>query len=154
MRQVAGGWQLSTIVSAVTGAPLTMRSGRDNSLLGVANDTADQVGDWRMSGDRSKNDQIMKWFNPAAFTQNPTGTFGTSGIGIVTGPGSYNFDIGLTKAFRISERRGLQFRSSFFNALNHANLGNPNTTATAAAFGRIASASTPRVIELGLRLHF
>jgi hypothetical protein len=145
---------LSTIVSAVTGAPLTMRSGRDNSLLGVATDTADQVGDWRMSGDRSKNDQIMKWFNPAAFTQNPTGTFGTSGIGIVTGPGSYNFDIGLTKAFRISERRGLQFRSSFFNALNHANLGNPNTTATAAAFGRIASASTPRVIELGLRLHF
>ncbi len=154
VRQVAGGWQLSTILSMVSGEPLTVRSGRDNSLLGIANDTADISGDWRLPDNRSKADKIMKWFNPAAFKQNATGTFGATGIGFLRGAGNFNCDIGLSKSVNFSEQRSLQFRASFFNAFNHANLGNPNTTVTAAAFGRITGASTPRIIEFGLKLAF
>lgn len=154
LRGVADGWQLSTIISAQTGEQLTVRAGRDNSLRGVANDTADLAGDWRLTGDRSKADQISKWFNPAAFVQNRIGTAGVAGVGFLPGPGAVNCDIGLVKAFHFSEQRALQLRSSFFNAFNHANLGNPNTSVSAATFGRITNASTPRIIELGLRFTF
>ena len=111
------------------------------------------LGSW-LPDDRTKADKIMKWFNPAAFTQNAIGTFGNTGIGFLRGAGNFNCDIGAAKLIRFSEHRDLQFRGSFFNAFNHANLGNPNTTATAAAFGRITGASTPRVIEFGLKLSF
>ncbi len=149
-----GGWQLSGIVNALTGAPLTVRAGRDNSLTGIGGDTADAVGDWKISGDRSKQDTILKWFNTAAFAQNAAGTFGNTGIGFLRGPGSWNTDFAAQKQFRITESQRLEFRGSFYNLLNHANLGNPNTTQLNSIFGRITSASTPRVIEFGLRYAF
>src|SRR5262249_20838997 len=46
---VAGGWQLTGIFTAVSGAPLTVRTGVDRSLNGQNLDTADQVGDWRIN---------------------------------------------------------------------------------------------------------
>lgn len=76
LRRVAGGWQLSTILSAVSGEPLTACSGRDNPLIRIGNDTADVVGDWPLTVDRSKADKILKWFNTAAFVPSATGTFG------------------------------------------------------------------------------
>ena len=133
---------------------MTPRSGRDNALLGIGSDTADQVADWRLPDSRSKADQILKWFNPAAFVQNAAGTVGNVGIGGILAPGNVNCDLALAKTFRFSERRNVQFRGSFFNALNHANLGGPNMTQSSPAFGRISGASAPRVIELGLKLAF
>ena len=154
VRKVLGGWQASTILTSLSGEPLTVRSGRDNALTGIASDTADVIGDWRLADSRSKSDKIMKWFNPAAFAQNATGTVGNGGIGILRGAGNFNCDIGISKSVKFGERKEVQLKSSLFNAFNHANLGNPNTTATAAAFGRITGASTPRVVEFGLKMSF
>ncbi len=149
-----GGWQVSGIANAVSGAPLTVRAGRDNSLTGINGDTADVVKDWRLPDDRSKADQIQRWFDPTAFVQNGPGTFGNTGIGFLRGPGTWNIDLAAQKQFRFTETQRLEFRASFYNALNHANLGNPNTTQLQANFGRITTASTPRVIEFGLRYAF
>ncbi len=149
-----GGWQMSGIANMVSGAPLTIRAGRDNSLTGIGGDTADVVGDWRIHGDRSKQDQINSWFNTSAFVQNPEGTFGNTGLGILRGPGMWNVDFSSQKTFRITENQRLEFRGSFYNLFNHANLGNPNTTQLNSIFGKITSASTPRVIELALRYAF
>ena len=145
---------MSGIANAVSGAPLTVRSGRDNSLTGIGQDTADAVGDWRISGDRSKQDKINAWFNTAAFAQNGPGTFGNTGIGLLSGPGTWNVDFATRKQFRFAETQNVEFRGSFYNLLNHANLGNPNTTQLNSIFGRITSASTPRVIELAVRYAF
>jgi hypothetical protein len=153
-RHAIGGWQLSGITAVYSGAPLTVRSGRDNSLTGINGDTADLVGDWRMSGPRGKQDPLMYWFNTAAFAQNATGTFGATGINWLRGPGSWNIDAAAQKNFVFKETRRVEFRSSFYNMMNHANLGNPNTTQNNATFGRITSASTPQVIEFGLRKVF
>jgi hypothetical protein len=153
-RWTVGGWQLGGIASARSGAPLTFRSGRDNSLTGIGGDTADITGDWRLSGDRSKADQIARWFNTAVFAQNPAGTFGATGIGVLTGPGSWNIDTAIQKNFPVAEGKRVELRGSFYNMFNHANLGNPNTTINNPTFGRIASAGTPRVIEFGLRFAF
>jgi hypothetical protein len=153
-RWVLGGWQMSGIANATSGAPLTVRSGNDNSFTGIGGDTADVIGDWRLSGDRSKQDRMNAWVNPAAFKQNAPGTFGSSGIGALRGPGFWNVDFAAQKQFRIREGQKLEVRGSFYNALNHANLGNPNTTQLNSTFGRITSTTGPRVGEIGLRYAF
>jgi hypothetical protein len=38
--------------------------------------------------------------------------------------------------------------------MNRVNLGNPNANRNAAAFGRITSAGSPRVIQLALKYQF
>ena len=37
------------------------------------------------------------------------------------GPGVYNINLGITKVFPVTERFKLQFRSEFYNLLNHSN---------------------------------
>jgi hypothetical protein len=49
-----------------------------------------------------------------------------------------NLDFNLAKDFKLTERVGLQFRSEFFNALNHTNFGVPGVT-VGAGFGQIVS---------------
>jgi hypothetical protein len=153
-RYTIGGWQLSGIANIVSGAPLTVRAGRDNSLTGIGGDTADFVGDYHLADGRSRQDQMNAWFNTAAFVQNAPGTFGTSGIGILRGPGTWNTDLALQRQIRIRERQRLELRGSFYNLFNHANLNNPDVTQLNPTFGRITSVSAPRVIELGLRFAF
>ena len=57
-------------------------------------------------------------------------------------------NFGVFKTFRINEQHQFQFRSEFFNLFNRVNLGNPNMVVSNASFGRITSASYPRVIQL------
>ncbi|HEY6399872.1 MAG TPA: hypothetical protein VI479_00595, partial [Blastocatellia bacterium] len=153
-KKILGGWELSGIVSASSGAPLTVRAGVDRSLNGQNLDTADLNGDPIISGDRTRGEQIARWFNTSAFTLPALGTVGTTGINTLRGPGSFLMDAGLHRNFKITERINLQFRAQFYNVLNHTVLGNPNTTLTNSNFGRILGAGTPRVGELGLKLSF
>ncbi len=69
----------------------------------------------------------------------------------------WNVDLGVHKtiaAFR--EGMGADFSFQFTNVMNHVVMGSPTlTTTTPSTFGRITStASTPRNMEFGLRLHF
>src|SRR5258708_3251498 len=82
------------------------------------------------------------------------GKFGNAGVGIITGPGLVNFDMGLMKDFVLTEKKRLQFRSEFFNVFNHTNLGNPTTTVGNGNYGRITSALDARILEFSLRFHF
>lgn len=150
-----GGWQLTGIFTANTGAPLKVSAGVDRSLTGQGLDTADLVGDWRINQSRSRNDEILRWFNTSAFAMPALGTFGTSGVNNVRGPALSNLDIAAFKNIQIKERFKFQFRAEFFNALNHPVLGNPNTTFNNGNFGRILGTQTPpRVGELGLKMSF
>jgi hypothetical protein len=155
MKQLLGGWELTGIFSANSGAPLTVRAGVDQSLTGQALDTADVVGNWHFSQSRSRQQQVSQWFNTSAFALPALGTYGNSGIDVVSGPAVSNLDLALFRNFQFKERLKIQFRAEFFNALNHTVLGNPNTTLTSATFGLITSTQTaPRVGELGLKFLF
>ena len=57
-------------------------------------------------------------------------------------PRLYNFDFSIAKKFRLAEARELQFRSEFFNGLNHPQFGLPNATIGVADAGTITSYST------------
>jgi hypothetical protein len=82
-------------------------------------------------------------------------------------------DFGLTRRFRVTESKGIEFRAEFFNLLNHVNLANPmsdfNGIASSGgsidantgrilnpgAFGRIiATSSNPRIIQFALKFNF
>ena len=150
-----GGWQLTGILTANSGSPLTVRTGVDRSLNGQGLDTADVVGDWHINQSRPRGQEILKWFNTSAFALNSIGTVGNAGINIVRGPALSNVDLAMFKNFQIKERFKLQFRAEFFNTPNHTVLGNPNTTFTNGNFGKILGTQTaPRVGEMGLKLLF
>jgi hypothetical protein len=69
----------------------------------------------------------------------------------------WNLDLGVHKTITfLREGMGADFSFQFTNVLNHNAMGTPTLTVTSpATFGRITgSASTPRNMEFGLRLHF
>jgi len=153
-KQVLGGWELTGILQAQSGFPFTVRSGSNRSFNGQGLDTADLVGiPSYISG--SRGERIASWFNTKAFALNAIGTVGNVGINTMRGPGLINLDTGIYKNFRIMETRQLQFRTEFFNVLNHPNLGLPNSSVVSPFFGQISSVvGTPRVIEFGLKFRF
>ncbi len=154
VRQIAGGWELNGILTLNSAGPFTIVSGRDNSGTAINNDRPNVVGDWRLPDGRSKADQIQQYFNTAAFAQNPAGTFGNAGRNILRGPFRSNLDMGAMKNIPIREGHRLQFRSEFFNILNHANLNSPTANVSNGNFGRILGAGNPRVIQLALKYMF
>ena len=96
-------------------------------------------------------------------TPGVTGTggtgFGNSGIGILTGPGQFNFDASLVKNTRVGgihEDATLQFRAEFFNIFNHPQFQNPvSTDLSQANFGWITGTSVnPRLIQFALKYVF
>ena len=65
-----------------------------------------------------------------------------------------HLDFALFKGFRFAERRELQYRWELFNALNHANLGDPRANIGTVRPGQIDTTSGPRIMQMGLRFVF
>jgi hypothetical protein len=139
---------------ASTGDPLTIFTGRDNSLSGVGRDRPDVVGDWRLPEGRSRDEQLARYFDTAAFRANAPLTFGNAGRNIISGPGSFSLDTSLSKNFRLFESHRLQMRLDAFNLPNRANFSNPNNTLTSPAFGRIQGAGGGRVLQISAKYLF
>jgi hypothetical protein len=154
VRTLLDGWQWSGIGRYQSGSPLTIESGRDNSLDGIGDDRAQLTGE-PIAPPSGADKRVI--FNRDAFARNDVGTFGTLGQGILTGPHIYSFDMGIFKQFRITERVNLQFRSEYFNIFNQVNFANPNT-AFGGSFGTATSthgfAGDPRILQFGLKLSF
>jgi Carboxypeptidase regulatory-like domain len=163
-KAVLGGWQLSGIVSAQTGRPFTVFSGKDNSGLGLGNDRAVQVGDpYGGNTCAGVTKPCKSYLDPAAFTVNPILTVGTVAKGSLRYPGYFDVDMGLQKNFNFTERWRLEFRAEFFNVFNRVNfddgLVNGNTSFTkvssgAKTFGALTASKDPRIGQLALKLHW
>jgi hypothetical protein len=97
------------------------------------------------------------------------GHVGTLGRGALAGPGFWNYDVAVIRQFTARDGRlKIQWRTEFYNFLNHANLSFPVATFTDPNFGRayygvgntfsrfgeLPLDSTARRIQLGLRISF
>lgn len=151
---ILGGWQANGIFSAQSGTPFNVISGSDRALSGTGTQRANLVGNPYLDTGRSRSELMTQYFDPAAFAIPAVGTYGNFGRNVLIGPGAYNLDFALFKGFQFAERKELQFRWEMFNALNHANLGNPRSNLSAVRPGSIDSTSAPRIMQLGLRLVF
>jgi ribosome maturation factor RimP len=153
-------WQVSPILNVLTGNPIQLQDGKDVSMTGTALDRPEVV----LPGQTyavTPNDPHY-WFNPLAFQcafSNAactilSGQFGNLGRNAVYGPGQINFDMALTRRFTFTERWKLDFRADFFNIMNHANASNPTGTVTSSTFGEITGFSTPRQIQMSVKVFF
>ncbi|HRH44855.1 MAG TPA: hypothetical protein PKY82_24670, partial [Pyrinomonadaceae bacterium] len=102
-----------------------------------------------------------KWFNTAAFAQNPliTGvpTDGTSPRNFLYGPGYHVVDLAISRDFKFGERYKLRLRGEGTNVFNLVNLGQPNATVpatTSSTFGTISDGGAMRILQFGARLTF
>ncbi len=173
-----GGWQVAGITSAQTGEAVNAVMSTDLSNTGsfsyrpnqVANpydfsfNTASQGTDFACS--KPGHQTLDCWYNQAAFAapllasgQQSAHSFGNAKIGDLRGPHLVDFDVVLQKNFKIRESQQIEFRSEFFNLLNHPNFGLPGggSSAPVDVQGGAAITNTAtdnRQIEFALKYTF
>ena len=173
--KVLGGWNLSGVTTIQDGTPLTITDKAGASIFGLQGFSRAQMCAGSTYADISTPGGLTSrlggasggpgYLNAKAFctSQLPAigdGTgFGNSGIGVLLGPGQFNWDVSLAKITRVGglrEDATLQFRAEFFNLFNHAQFSNPAVAVdSAGSFGQITSLSVnPRLIQFGLKYTF
>jgi len=156
---VLGGWQINTIKTANSGTPLDV-----SYTPGAANDVTGRIPDYRGEAIMRPNvvvnpsgasDTINHYYGGYTFAIPPANApFGNAGRNAFRGPSFWQWDLGINKSFSITERTRLQFRSEFFNVLNHTNFAIPDSNISDAAFGTIRSTFPARQIQFALKLMF
>jgi outer membrane receptor protein involved in Fe transport len=165
-----GNWQFNGIVTLATGTPFTVFDSNDVALQGTApeisgfsSERPNMVGDPFQPGSVAANPNCVApsqvhtpahWFNPCAFVEAATGTFGDEGRNAIQGPGYSNWDFSVFKNIRVTERDELEFRAELFNFLNHTNLRLPETDIQSPNIGAIQQDVGPRVLQVALKLLF
>ncbi len=152
LEKVLSGWALNGIVSLQGGLPFTVLDPTDPTVDGNTNDRADLIGN------PEGPETVEEWFNTAAFQRVPTGAgrHGTSGRNNLRGPGLSNWDFSIVKRTNLTERTKLEFRTEFFNFLNHPNFRVPVSDITSPNFGSIVETvpGNERQVQFVLRLDF
>lgn len=109
--------------------------------------------------------QAVRYFNPAAFSLPPMGTYGNLGRDALYGAGLGSVDFSIFKRTPITERIMSEFRVEILNLFNRNNWANPNVTFTSGSFGRLTNTRNgqsapglgfgePRNVQLGLKIIF
>jgi len=145
-----GGWQVQGWYEAETGPAL----GFGNALF------IGSIHDIPLPVDQRK---AQRWFNiNAGFVRDSRQQLGSN---IITFPSRFNdvradginnFDLAISKYFRLREGWRLQFRMESFNALNHVEFATPNTNPTSSAFGTVTAENGhgQRQVTFALKLLF
>ena len=180
LAKVVQGWNLSGVTTIQDGLPLTITDNRGGAIYGFPGTSRAQMAPGATYADIPTTGDLNTrlggasggpgFFNTAAFTTIPVigatpgvaGTGGTgwgnSGLGVLLGPGQFNFDATVAKDTRVGgihENGTLQFRAEFFNIFNHAQFGNPASNVAVGSFGQITNTTVnPRLIQLALKYSF
>ena len=176
------GWRLNGQVALFTGTAMTINCSAQSAPIGWPNGTPTggvpmrcwmvdptMAGLWLPAGAAPPSTaETGLWypFNASNFVLPPGSTlgYGNTPLTLTYGPGFENIDLALSKEFRVSEGKSFEFKAEAFNALNHFNPSNPNTSLTRnyatgantnANFGVITTAqNTARRMALTLRFRF
>lgn len=164
VRALLGGWQLSGILSAQSGIPVspiyTFDQDRD------ATTDNEQRPNWAPGVTGATPVSPTQLFDPNVFVLPPVGSRGNVERNAIGGPGLVTFDPAFVKSFFLdgASRRSAQLRIEIFNAFNRVNFAIPSIanltvfnspTERNATAGQITSTSTPaRQVQLALRILF
>jgi len=163
VRALLGGWQVSGILTAQSGIPVspiyTFDQDRD------ATTDNEQRPNWAPGVTSTTQVTPTQLFDPNVFVLPPVGSRGNVGRNVIDGPGLLTFDPAFVKSFGFgASKRSGQLRIEMFNAFNRVNFAIPSIanltifnspTERNATAGQITSTSTPsRQLQLALRLLF
>jgi hypothetical protein len=161
-----GGWEVTTINTANSGLPVNVQytpngnldpTGRINDFRGLSVIRPNLIGDPTVGAANDPTGTPF-FYNRAGFQipTDPSHPFGNLGRNSLRGPDFWQWDFSVNKTFRIPYREGMgvQFRSEFFNVLNHTNFGIPNPNVSGASFGQITNTYPARQIQFALKLLF
>lgn len=183
-RVLFSNWQMSGIVTAMSGLPIDIVDSVAGSLYVGANAGVGRPNFAAGANRATATSSIPAgyFFNPLAFVRpRLTGgqpipssggaffadvtcssanvvctDFGNVGRNILRGPAQFNIDLSVGKRFRFNEARNIEIRVEAFNLFNTVNFANPISNLNAGTdFGRIISTSNnPRMIQLAVKLDF
>jgi hypothetical protein len=186
-----GGWNVSGVTIAQTGDRLTFFDQKAGTAFGTSTtggltglaspDFCSGFGNGNVKNPGGTRANLGAYFNLAGFCTpavvpfgdplgnpaamvNPATGYGDAGIGGVTGPGQFNWDISILKNTQITERLRVQFRTDFYNAFNHPQFSDPGS----GAFGSVGfidvnnvitnqithTSVNPRLIQFGVHFLF
>ena len=156
-----GGWTVSTIATYYSGRPFTPGIGSAPSSairpnVGDAGRPDSGTGD-PYAGAVGGRDGFFVGGLGKAFLLPANNAFGNYPRNGLFGPQFINFDMSLAKNFAVTEKYKLSLRAEAFNALNHTNLGDPNSDITSSSVGKItgiAPSYQMRRMQFGFRLDF
>ncbi len=163
-RHVLNGWQLSGITSFISGAPLG---------IGFTTTTPIDITGSVSQGARvvvldkpvlPKNQRTFsRNFRTEVFRLPAVGTIGNAAKTLIRGPGINNWDMAIFKSFSLTERARLQFRCEMYNAFNHTQFSDLDTTArfdpktgeqVNSRFGEFTANRPARQMQFALRFYF
>jgi len=145
-----GGWELQGIQSATSGVPYTITASIAESNTGEVEERPNRVAGVPLY---PANQDPSFWYNPAAFTATAFGTYGNAGRNIIYTMPQVSIDTSLFKDFAFNDRMKVQFRSEFFNMINHPNFraSSLNNNFDAPGAGAFTSAQPARQIQFALK---
>jgi hypothetical protein len=151
--EIFGNWQLNGNVTLASGTPFTARVlGNVQDVAGGVNGTlrANYNGQPISVGDPTSE----LFFNTAAFSLPPSGTFGTAGRNTIIGPGTSVLNLGLTKNITFSQTRGLSIQLLASNLLNTVQFASIDTIVNSPTFGQVTAVRPMRRFQLLTRFRF
>jgi hypothetical protein len=164
---VLGGWTASGLFRLSTGYPFSVLSplwstNYDDEAFAVLNGTRPKTGSYIVTESGLPEPNVFE--NPSnAINQFRQAYPGESGQrNNLRGPGTFNIDTGLSKAWKLTEDQSIKFTWEMFNVTNTARfdvgpmqLDGDNQLSNSSAFGNFSSTlSNARVMEFALRYSF
>jgi hypothetical protein len=158
LNQIIGGWTVAGTFFWRTGFPFTIDDGQqavalsgNNLLFNGANlATIPYKPNGHPTSFDSGNPCLLNTASPCFSTTSlikPTDFSGASSRNAFRGPGYFNTDLTLKKAFKITERFAFALGANAFNVLNHPNFQNPQSNNLSSSFGNsnalVVSPTTP-----------
>jgi hypothetical protein len=165
-----GGWSVSGIVIAQSGAPFSVLCNFCSTYSGGTNTanvvvSPDFVTGFRMTGNGPSviaksainpvNGTGVGGFTNQVFTAPADNTLGNLRYRAFTGPNFYNVDVGLHKRIKLTERQNVELRGEAFNLFNHPNFFARDEFIDLSGFGRnITTLGTPRQLQFAVYYRF
>jgi len=138
--KLLGGWQISGVMSKVSGSVFEIHAGGSSStnLNATVGNTQRPNLVSPSVGVLSQYGPGTTWFDTSAFGPvTALNTFGTSPFYPLHGPPYFDLDAALARNFRLTERFNLQFRAQAINFTNTPHFGNPQGDFNSSSFGRV-----------------
>jgi outer membrane receptor protein involved in Fe transport len=150
--EILGGWQVSDILSVVSGAPFSVFATDLSDTGSFHIQRANQV----CNGNNPQNQSIREWFNTSCYVQPGPGQLGNLRRNNLTSPRTTDLDLSLMKNFPLFKEDMLQFRSDFFDIFNHPLLYVPNSSQSvgSSTYGQITDIQGSRIIQFSLKILF